>query len=102
MNTPSRREFLKSTATIACSTGLGVCGLADLATASPASPPPALLPIKKGLVMGMLPAKLGYADRMKLARDAGFEVVQAPTTPDQHEAEAIKRAADAANIRVDS
>jgi L-ribulose-5-phosphate 3-epimerase len=108
MNTPSRREFLKSTATIACSTGLGVCGLADLATASPASfdalasSPPALLPIKKGLVMDMLPAKLGYADRMKLARDAGFEVVQAPTTPDQHEAEAIKRAADAANIRVDS
>ncbi len=108
MNTPSRREFLKSTATIACSTGLGICGLADLATASPASfdslasPPPALLPIKKGLVMDMLPAKLGYADRMKLAGDAGFEVVQAPTTPDQHEAEAIKRAADAANIRVDS
>jgi hexulose-6-phosphate isomerase len=93
---------------MACSTGLGVCGLADLATASPASfdalasPPPALLPIKKGLVMDMLPTKLGYADRMKLARDAGFEVVQAPTTPDQHEAEAIKRAADAANIRVDS
>jgi len=39
--------------------------------------------------------------RMKLARDAGFEVVQAPTTPDQHEA-GRSEAADAANIRVDS
>jgi L-ribulose-5-phosphate 3-epimerase len=108
MNTPSRREFLKSTAAIACSTGLGVCGLADLVTASPApfdalaSPPPAPLPIKKGLVMDMLPAKLSYADRMKLARDAGFEVVQAPTTADQQEAEAIKKAADAAGMRIDS
>jgi L-ribulose-5-phosphate 3-epimerase len=108
MNTPSRREFLKSTATIACSTGLGVCGLADLATALPASfdafasPPPAPLPIKKGLVMDMLPAKLGYADGMKLARDAGFQVVQAPTTPDERAAEAIKRAADAAGMRIDS
>jgi L-ribulose-5-phosphate 3-epimerase len=32
----------------------------------------------------------------------GFEVVQAPTTPDQHEAEEIKKAADAANIRIGS
>jgi L-ribulose-5-phosphate 3-epimerase len=52
--------------------------------------------------MDMLPAKLGYADRMKMARDAGFEVVQAPTTADQHEAEAIKKAADAAGMRIDS
>src|SRR5216684_4691743 len=108
MWSPSRREFLKSTVTTACSAGLGAWGSAELLGASHAAGTAlanlaaAPLPIKKGLVMDMLPAKLGYADRMKLARDAGFEVVQAPTTPDQHEAEAIKRAADAANIRVDS
>src|SRR5437016_5664064 len=50
----------------------------------------------------MLPAKLIIADRFKMARDAGFEVVQAPTEPDEHKAEEIKKAAEAANIRIDS
>ena len=108
MGNRSRREFLKSTVTAACSTGLGVSGIAELVAASPASrstlatPPPALLPIKKGVLFEMLPAKLGYADRMKMASDVGFEVVQAPTTPDEHEAEEIKKAADGANMRIDS
>jgi L-ribulose-5-phosphate 3-epimerase len=60
------------------------------------------LPIKKGLVFDMLPKGLSYGDRFKLARDVGFEVVQVPTTPDQHEAEEIKKAADGANLRIDS
>jgi hexulose-6-phosphate isomerase len=105
---PSRREFLKSTVTVACSTGLGVCGVAELLAASPASsgvlasPPPAPLPIKKGVLLEMLPSKLSYADRMKMAREVGFEVIQAPTTPNEHEAEEIKKAADGANVRIDS
>ncbi|MFI5093820.1 MAG: sugar phosphate isomerase/epimerase family protein [Candidatus Acidiferrales bacterium] len=37
-----------------------------------------------------------------MARDAGFEVVQANTTPDEHEAEEIKKAAEGAGIRIDS
>ncbi len=108
MRTPSRREFLKSSVTTACSTGLSACGLAELLAASPASsgvlatPPPAPPPIKKGVLLEMLPTKLSYADRMKMARDAGFEVIQAPTTPDEHEAEEIKRAADSANMHIDS
>jgi hexulose-6-phosphate isomerase len=60
------------------------------------------LPVKKGLVFDMLPSSMSYGERFKLARDAGFAVVQAPTTPDKHEAEEIKKAADAANIRIDS
>jgi hexulose-6-phosphate isomerase len=59
-------------------------------------------PIKKGLVLDMLPAKLTYAERMKMARDVGFEVVQAPTTPDVHEAEEMKEAADSVGMRIDS
>src|SRR6059036_3973928 len=108
MENPSRREFLKSSLTVACSTSLGVCGAAELLTASPASsgvapaPSPAPLPIKKGVLLDMLPAKLSYAERMKLARDVGFEVIQAPTTPDEREAEAIKKAADGASVRIDS
>ena len=37
-----------------------------------------------------------------MARDAGFAVVQANTTTDLHEAEEIKKAAEAAGIRIDS
>jgi hexulose-6-phosphate isomerase len=108
MGNPSRREFLKSTAATACSAGLGACGFAELLRPSPASrsalatPRPTPLPIKKGVLLEMLPAKLRYAERMKMARDVGFEVVQAPTTPDEREAEEMKKAADVANVRIDS
>jgi hexulose-6-phosphate isomerase len=37
-----------------------------------------------------------------LAKDAGFAVVQAPTTPDQRTAEEMKAAAEKAGIRIDS
>ncbi|MGB7612632.1 MAG: sugar phosphate isomerase/epimerase family protein, partial [Candidatus Acidiferrum sp.] len=60
------------------------------------------LPITKGLVYDMLPAGLSVAERFKLARDTGFDVVQANTTPDLREAEEIKKAAEAAGIRIDS
>ena len=50
----------------------------------------------------MVPADLSYADRFKMVRDAGFQVVQAPTEPDQRKAEQIKKAADDARIRIDS
>src|SRR6266481_5186441 len=104
----SRRDFLKTTVATACSAGLGPFGLSELFAPSPASSdmlatsPPAPLPIKKGVLLDMLPAMLSYADRLKMARDVGFEVIQAPTTPDEHEAEGIKKAADSANMRVDS
>ncbi len=63
---------------------------------------PGPLPIKKGVLLGMLPKELSYADRFKLARDVGFEAVQAYTTPKESEAEEIKKAADAAGIKIDS
>lgn len=64
--------------------------------------PPERLPIKKGILLGMLPKRLSYADRFKMAREVGFETAQAYTTPDQREAEEIKKAADDAKIRIDS
>ncbi len=63
---------------------------------------PASLAIKKGLVFSMLPATLSVADRFKMARDVGFDVVQSPTEPDGQKAEEMKRAADAASVRIDS
>jgi L-ribulose-5-phosphate 3-epimerase len=111
MNHSSRRDFLKASVTTVCAVGLTGGPLAEslVATTSSSSsaaanpaPSPATLPIKKGLVYDMLPAKLSHADRFKLACDTGFDVVQAPTTPDQRAAEEIKNAAAAANIRIDS
>jgi len=105
MRPPTRREFLKSSVTAACAASLGGGALsnslvASAASKAPASPPP--LSIKKGVWFGMLPDKLSIADRYKMARDVGFEVVQAPTESDERKAEEIKKAADAAGIRIDS
>ena len=108
MERSSRREFLKSSVTAACSAALAGGAVPGLLEAVPASTPaspaarPATLAIKKGLVFTMLPATLSISDRFKLARDAGFELVQAPTEPDQQKAEAMKKAADAASVRIDS
>lgn len=105
MRPPTRREFLKSSVTAACAASLGGGALADSVIAGagakfPASPP--TLSIKKGVWFGMLPEKLSIADRYKIARDVGFEVVQAPTEPDERKAEEVKKAAEAAGIRIDS
>jgi hexulose-6-phosphate isomerase len=111
MGRTTRREFVKAGAAAACGLGIGGGGLAEGLIAEANKPAPraakslqstAPLPIKKGLVFDMLPSSMSYADRFKLARDLGFEVVQAPTTPDEHEAEEIKKAAEGAKIRIDS
>lgn len=96
--------------TAACAATLGggiaesLVGAAGSSASSAArlAPSPASLSIKKGLVYDMLPGKLSHAERFKMARDVGFEVVQAPTTPDPHIAEEMKNAATAAGIRIDS
>jgi L-ribulose-5-phosphate 3-epimerase len=110
MRRASRREFLKSSVTAGCAAGLGG-GLSEYVAAAGVNAPHAAstttsssapLPIKKGVLLEMLPENLSYADRFKLARAVGFEVVQAPTEPDERKAEEIKRAAEVANIRIDS
>src|SRR6266498_38553 len=83
----TRREFVQSSFA-ACTAGLPLPG--------------APLAIKKGLVFDMVPGDLPYADRFRLVRDAGFQVVQALTEPDERKAEEMKQAADAADIRIDS
>src|SRR5256885_2092104 len=106
----SRRDFLKSSAAAAAATlggnQLAASVAAGSANASPASRAasafPAPLPIKKGVLLDMIPNQLSYADRFKMVRDVGFEVVQADTTPDEHTAEEMKKAADAAGVRIDS
>lgn len=95
----SRREFLKASAAAAFGAGLTA---ATAAGSAPSAAPAAPLPIKKGVLLNMLPKNLSYADRLKMARDAGFEGLQALTTPDPREAEEIKKAAEDAQIKIDS
>jgi L-ribulose-5-phosphate 3-epimerase len=107
MGSSSRRQFLKFSAAAGASVaGIGGSSrflLGEQTGLAPApKPSSATLPMKKGLVYSMLPRELSPADRCQMARDAGFEVVQAPTTPDEHAAEGIKSAADKAGIRIDS
>ena len=96
-NETSRRDFLKLT--VAGTAALGALPASFKATPAQAT---GKLALDKGLVYDMLPEKMSVADRFKLARDTGFKVVQAPTTPDQGAAEELKKAADAAGIRIDS
>ena len=109
MRHTSRREFLSSTVMAVGTARLGGSMLADPLLAAPPSEPRESVPsssdqlrIKKGVLLDMLPNNLSYADRFKMARDVGFEVVQASATPDEHAAEEIKKAAIAVGLHIDS
>jgi hexulose-6-phosphate isomerase len=99
MDNESRRQFLKTSVGAACAASFGGT-LAEAVVA--AAPSPEALPIKKGILLDMLPANLSYGERLKLAHEIGFEVLQAPTEPDERKAEELRKAADAAQIRIDS
>lgn len=57
---------------------------------------------KKAVIWGMLPGSLSREDRFKLARDCGFDGVEAPPIADASECEAMRKAAEAASIRIHS
>jgi L-ribulose-5-phosphate 3-epimerase len=92
----SRREFLK--ASVALGAGLAAPGMG--AAIPPAPPTPSK--IKKSLVAYMLPEKLSYRDRFRLARDTGFDCIEAQTMTDPRAAEEIKKAAEDTGIKIHS
>jgi L-ribulose-5-phosphate 3-epimerase len=108
MRHSSRREFLRSAVTAVCAASVAESAIANAVTttgnetSSMSSVADSSLPIKKGVWMEMLPTSLSYAERFKMARDVGFEAIQAPTEPDDRKAEEIKKAAGEAKIRIDS
>jgi L-ribulose-5-phosphate 3-epimerase len=69
---------------------------AALATAS------TRLPIKKAVLLSMLPKSMSMLDRFKLAVDCGFEQIECPTTEDQGQVEEIKHAAEGSGLRIHS
>ncbi len=93
MSEPTRRDFLKCSAGAALGMHLGaaktLASAADATVLNASLRASTTFAVKKGLVINMLPVKMSYADRLKLARDAGFEVVQALTTPDERVADEI-------------
>jgi hexulose-6-phosphate isomerase len=101
---PSRREFLKVSVGAACAAPLaGLAGVSSAFAATPApATPGATGHIKKAVLVSMLPKQLSYVDRFKLARDVGFEAVEAQTIKDQREAEEIKKAAEDAKVKIHS
>jgi len=60
------------------------------------------LPIRKAILFGMLPKELPLLERFQLAREAGFAEMECPQINDPAEAEAIKKAADGAKLRIHS
>ena len=85
----NRREFVSAAA-------IGAAALTVPAAKA------ARLPIRKGVLISMLPEKLPLVDRMKVAVDAGFVDVECQTVADPKEAEAIKTAAEKAKLRIHS
>lgn len=60
------------------------------------------LPIRKGVLLGMLPERLSLLERFRLAKEVGFELMECPTIRDQQEALAIRDAAAETGLRVHS
>jgi L-ribulose-5-phosphate 3-epimerase len=62
----------------------------------------ARLPIKKAVLLSMLPRSMSMLDRFKLAVECGFEQIECPTAEDPAQAEEIKRAAEGSGLRIHS
>ena len=50
------------------------------------------LPIRKGVLLGMLPKNLGVAERFQLAKDCGFQSIELPTMYEAKEAAEAREA----------
>jgi len=60
------------------------------------------LPIKKAVEFNMLPATIPVLERFQLARDAGFEEIECPTTPAADKAEEILAASKKTGLAIHS
>ncbi len=60
------------------------------------------LPIRKAVLLGMLPKSLTIADKFALAKDCGFEAMECGTEDNQATAEEIKAASDKIKLPIHS
>ena len=75
--------------------------LFSAAIAAAAAPPDTRLPIRKAVEFNMLP-KGPILDAFTIARDAGFEEIECPTTPQQDRAEEMLAASRKTGLRIHS
>src|SRR5512134_3377504 len=90
MMTIDRRGFLESAAAVASLAALRPRPVAAAGT------------MKKALYISMLPKELGYAERFKMARDAGFEGIEIGTIAEAKVAEEIRDAAARTGLKIHS
>ena len=62
----------------------------------------ARLPIKKAVLVTMLPKEMSYKDRFQLAKDVGFEAVECQTTDGAAEESEIRKASEQTGFRIHS
>lgn len=74
--------------------------VAAAAAAAPLAQAGTRLPIKKGLLWGMLPKDLNAMQKFELLKASGFEEMECHTTPDKAEAEAILEASKKTGVRI--
>lgn len=60
------------------------------------------LPIRKAVEFNMLPNSVSVLERFQMAREAGFEAIECPTTPEKEKAEEILEASHKANLPIHS
>ncbi|GIV16626.1 MAG: xylose isomerase [Armatimonadota bacterium] len=58
--------------------------------------------LKKALVLSMLPGNLSYVERFRLAKEVGFDGIEAPPVNDPEEIRKIRAASEASGIPVHS
>ncbi len=63
---------------------------------------PDRLPIRKAVEFSMLPRTLGVRERFQLAKEAGFEAIECPTTPEPDKAEEMLAASRKTGLPVHS
>ena len=60
------------------------------------------LPIKKGVLLSMLSPKSSFKDRFQLAKDTGFDAIEAGTAKTVEEAAEIRKASEQTGVRIHS
>ena len=60
------------------------------------------LPIKKGVLLSMLSPKSSFKDRFQLAKDTGFDAIEAGTAKTVEEAAEIRKASQQTGVRIHS
>ncbi len=92
----NRRRFLSvSAASPLAATLTGVA-------LSPAAHAATRLPIRKAVLLSMLPKDIPLAERFQLAKEVGFEQVECPQTDDAAQAEEIRKAAGSSGLKIHS